>query len=360
MANTFAEGSSSYFDAAGKNCIIDNYNAEFSTSVTSIEEVDFTKVTTLNCSNRGIVYFRGITLFPNLEKFDVSYNPSLRIWDMDFSQNTKLKEINVKGISNTYYDFSNNPNLETIGTDHSLYLKTIAYAEKIDKELNGTNFQYGIDLSVLKFLDSSSTHEVWFPDKSSVDNTVSILSGGYTHQVDTRGGWVSYAIFLNGDTEVETHNPIYLNSNCDKNEYGYYSCNDSIYHGDIIDTDDIIANTLSKIFNLSKYELSKVEIVPPTANLELTTDTDTVKKGIALADANFTLEFNFELASDTDSSSSSSSSTASTPETGTFTADGKGLVAGVSAVSLAVIAMVAYALRYVSKRNKAKVSFGRK
>lgn len=338
IASTFAEGSTSFFDLNAKNCIIDSYNEENGTSIAAIEEVDFSSVTELKCANRNIVNFYGITLFPNLEKLDLSNNYNLQVYNMNFSQNTKLKEINVKGTNASFFDFRNNPDLESIESDSSLYLDTIAYVEKKDKKVDGTNYQYSMDLSVLKFLDSSQNQEVLFKDRDSIEGNILVTAGGHTHRIYTRGGWMNYAIYLNGDESVETHSPIYINNNCKEEvEYGGYSCNNSAYYGEAIDTNEFIANTLSKIFNLSNYRLSKVEIVPPTSNIELVNDTNTFKKGIILADANFTVKFYFDHSSEYDDSvpeadedTSSTASSVSTPETGTVTTK---MAQGVSAMA---------------------------
>lgn len=353
LANTFAEGASSFFDLNAQACIIENYNSETSSSVASIGDVNFSEITSLSCSNRNITNFRGITLFPNLENLDISYNSNLQVWNMDFSQNTKLKEINVKGVTTSYYDFSNNPDLETITTDRSLTLKTIAYVERTDDveyEFDTSReYPYLMDTSVLRFVELPGV--LHYSSIDDIPYTISETFGGYTHQIETRGGWMRYAVYLDGDEEIETHNPFYVNNNCEEVEDGYYSCNNSIYYGDTIDTDDIINNTLTKIFSLSEYTLSKVEVVPPTANLELTTDTDTVKRGIALADSNFTLEFYFDL---------QEAEEVKVPDTGAFTADNKGLIIGASVATITATGLiVAYLTRYATKRQKSKVRFSK-
>ena len=260
--SSYAEGSSSYFELNTQACIIENYNAERGTSVTAIEDVEFDKITTLNCSGRGMTNFHGLVLLTNLENLDISYNSNL--YSLDFSQNTKLKTINVRGMSTNWFNFEKNPDLETITSDRTLYLTTSAYAEKTDEYGDD---EYAIDLSRLKFLDSSSTHAVSFATRDDIPSNVAITSGGYTHQISTRGGWANYAIYLNVDAEAETHNPIYINNNCEETSDGYYSCNNAVYYGDVIDTDAIVNDTLDKIFKLDGYKLTKDEIVPPKANV---------------------------------------------------------------------------------------------
>ena len=334
---------SSYFDSNAQACIVENYNAENSTSITSIEDIDPTKITTLDCSGRDISNFKGVTILTNLKTLNVSNNPRLVTYGSNFLTPASLETINVSN-TNTFFDFSHSPSLETITTDRTLYLTTIAYAEKTE---DYGDDEYAIDLSELKFLDSSSAHAVSFRTKNDVPGSVSITSGGYTHQVSTRGGWASYAIYLNGNTEVETHNPIYINNNCEEDSEGYYNCNNAVYYGDIIDTDAITEDILSKVFNLSGYTLSKVEIIPPTANIKLTTNEDAVKKGMVLADANFTLKFYFDLGD------------LGTPDTGAFTTGSTTVVASTAAVAVVAISVVAYLSRHVTKRQKAKVHFGR-
>lgn len=360
MSNTFAEGASSFFDYNAQSCIIDSYNDENGTSVTKIEDVVFADVTILNCSNRNIVSFHGINLFPNLERLDISNNYNLQTYNMDFSQNTKLKEINIKGTQSSYFDFSANPELETIDTDRSLSLKTVAFVKRIDKTVGDTEYRYGINLADLKFVDPTSAQEILFQDVGDV-RTPMVTFGGYSHYVSPRGGWAEYEIYLNGDEEVETHNPIYVRNNC-KAEEDYYYCNDMVYYGDTFDTEGIVNNTLAKIFNLSEYQLTKVEIVPPTANVELTVNTDVIKKGMVLADSGFTLRFYFDLATDEispsnteavdadTSTSSEADASSSTPETGAYTAESRGASAAVIAISVVVGIVTALAAFPIIRR----------
>ena len=350
VGSSYAEGASSYFDLNTQACIIENYNAEQGTSVTDIKDVEFDKITTLNCSNRGMTNFHGLVLLRNLENLDISYNNSL--YGLDFSQNTKLKTINVKGMSTNWFDFEDNLDLETIISDRTLYLTTSAYAEKTDEYGDD---EYAIDLSDLKFLNPGTAQVVSFATKDDIPSNITVTFDGYAHQISTRGGWANYAVYLNGDTEVETHNPIYVNNNCEKTPDDYYQCNNAVYYGDVIDTDAIIDDTLSKIFKLDGYKLTKVGIVPPTANVELETDTDTSKKGIVLANSNFTLEFYFDIAS---GDNPETPTTPTTPDTGFFTGEDGGVSAANVLIVLAGISVVGFVGSYVyhriSRRRKVR------
>ncbi len=223
-------------------------------------------------------------------------------------------------------------------------------------------YAYGMDISVLKFInpiDITDTTDQDYPSiydstaktityEKAIPNYVYIATNSYTFYINSRGGYMKYAIYLNGDEEVETHNPLFVNNNCEKTSEDYYICDDAIYYGDTIDTEDIVENILAKIFNLADYTLTSVKIVPPTANLNLTTDTDTVKKGTALADAGFTLEFYFDLDEDV-----------KTPDTGFFTANNKGLIAGISTITLSMASIIVYLSHYLVNRQKAKVKFNK-
>ena len=68
---------------------------------------------------------------------------------------------------------------------------------------------------------------------------------------------------------------------------------------------------------------------------------------MVLADANFTLKFYFDLGD------------LGTPDTGAFTTGSTTVVASTAAVAVVAISVVAYLSRHVTKRQKAKVHFGR-
>ena len=324
-------------------------------------------IKTIECASQGVTSAVGLNKLPNLETLNLFGNTEL--WSIDVSGNTKLKEINISNNPTTYYDFSNNPELETISTDRSLYLKTIAYAKKITEEIPesaGGRIKYMIDMDDLKFLDQSSTHGVGFPDQNSVSETVSVIAGGYTHQVSTRPSWVNYAVYLNGDAGADSHNPISLNNNCTEATEGYYTCNNKVFAGDIVDTDEIINNTLSKIFNLSNYHLSKVEIKPSTAKVQLSVDTDLSKKGVILPDETFTLGFHFDYNAPaennetTNDSQTKSSGGIKTPDTGAFTGDRQAATAITTTMGAAIVSAIAYISGYIIKRQKSKVRFDKK
>ena len=327
--NTFAEGSSSFFDANAAQCVVDSYNATTGSSVTTIEQVDFDSVTALNCANRNITHFRGIVLFKNLERLDLTNNTSLATEFMDFSQNTKLKTLSVYNAGNYWeLDLSHNPDLEYLSVRPSNgTVPTIKFANGVE---NLGNDEHGIDLSNYKWWKNESGYNVSINNTDypytlnreanklifahNVPYSVEFTTPYGHFRVGMLYGWVDYRIFFEGDEDLATHNPVSVNNNCEPVESGdrtYYYCNSQIYYGDEIDTDKIQTEVLNKIFNVSDYELSKIEIVPPTANIELSTDTDLVKKGIALNEATFTIDFHYAL--------KSSSNAPKTPDTGFFT-----------------------------------------
>lgn len=355
--NSYAEGASSFFDWNAQQCIIDNYNSLPLTGVSRIEDVNFEKITTLNCNNRDITNIRGLTLMPNLEELYIHTNPELR--SLDLSNNKKLRVLDIEKTRIYDLDISNNPELETFYGSATYYgdkpVKTIAYVEKSDR----SGFKYKMDLSKLKFWDDDlyvtdddyeteydpETKTVYFKDEVPGYS----MKTSEEYRIRTRIGYMRYEIFLEGDEEVETHNPFYVNHDCEKrtNEYGsWYSCDNSVYAGEELDTDKIIDDTLKKIFNLDDYELSEVKIVPPTANIELTKDEDTLKQGKILPEADFVLEFHFELKKP------------KAPDTGFFTnRDGSVNVSNVL-LALAGLSISAFAIIFLahrlSKKAKAK------
>ncbi len=359
--NSYASGSSSFFDWKAEACVIENYNAENGTSVSSIEDVDFEKITTLDCADRGIKNIRGLVLMKNLENL-ILFKTDFYLDDAILSALPKLKTLDIHSNSQAYFDVSHNPDLETIITNRNLYLTTSAYVEKTDDG-------YGMDLSSLKFLSSSeldidqttypSTYDATNKFLSFEDKVPDYYEFGFkntnfddeevVYHINTRSGYMRYEIFLEGDEEVETHNPFYVNHDCEKrsDDYGsWYSCDNSVYAGEELDTDKIIDNTLKKIFNLDDYELSEVKIVPPTANIELTKDEDTLKQGTILPEASFTLEFHFELKKP------------KAPDTGFFTnRDGSVNVSNVL-LALAGLSISAFTIIFLahrlSKKAKAK------
>lgn len=374
--NTFAEGSSSFFDANAAQCVVDSYNATSGLSVTTIEEVDLNSVTALNCANRNITHFRGIVLFPNLTWIDLTNNTNLAVDYMDFSQNTKLKFVSLYNAGNYYsLDLSNSPDIE------SLYIRpingampTITLAKGVKKLDDGS---YGFDLNDYKWWSNIRSHEDYlykveidesaypytldwdtnklvFADKTKIPYSVATATPYGDYYIRTRTGYMNYRLFFEGDEEIETHNPITINNNCEARDgYGYnggiyYYCNNTVYEGDEIDTNAIRTNYLDKIFNLANYELSKVEIVPPTANVELSIDTDIQKKGIILGDANFTLDFHFAI------KSNDAPSTPSTPDTGLFTKDDGSANVENILLSLACLSVIAFLVLGISHRLSLK------
>ena len=353
ISSVFAEGASSMFDLNAQACIINNYNATNDKSVSTIEEVNFDDVTALNCPNYYISNIRGIVLFKNLKELNLSGNGTLDVYSLDFSQNTKLESLNLSGTNAWNLDLSHNPDLTQITVGPNTVGVTLAQGvERLDDGKYGIkldNYRWyssdttdpytiTIDESLTPYTLDEETNRIIFNDKTKIPYAILFSNSRGNLRVNTRSGWMRYAIFLNGDEAVEPHNPFYVNNNC-KEEDGYYYCDNSIYSGDTFDTEDIVENTLAKIFNLSAYKLSEVKIVPPKANIELTTDTDTVKKGVALADADFTFEFHFDL-------------DVKTPETGSSTSEGNGNIATISTSIIVGIVVSLYTFFFLFKRQK--------
>lgn len=343
---------SSYFDMNAQQCVVDGYNAENGTSITSIEQIDPAKITTLDCSNRNISNFRGVTILTNLKTLNLAGNTSLALGE-NFLVPDSLKTLNISGVNNSdYLDISNNTNLETLIAGQYLTLKTSTYVEKLSDE---DEYAYGMKLGGLKFLGSntpiidetnypakydSNTKTITYKDKVPLDG-VSIKVGNSTYIIQSRGGTMESFLYF------EDSEPLEIRNKCEEyksyDETTYLWCSDAVYYGDTIDTEAFI-----KKFNLSDYAVSKIEIVPPKANITLTVNEDTVKKGVVGTDANFTLKYYFDL------------SDLNVPDTGAFTGTGATVVATTAAAVIVLTGVAMYISRHATKRQKAKVHFGKK
>ena len=356
MSGVYAEGTSSFFDLNAEACIIENYNLENSTSITSLEDEEFdrTKLTILNCPDMELTNLSGITQFPNLVELNVSGNSKLNLAEMDFSQNEKLEAINVAGVNSDFIDLSANPEVRDITVDHDMTVKTITYVERMGKE---KEYTYGMDLSGLKFLDEIKfdLEEKEYPYeydeenkvitfKTNIPYSVPVMVGEYALDIEARSGIMLYSLELKGGEEVEVLDSELVDSSCKEVEEAYY-CSSVVYYGDTFDSSVIAKNFIEKAFDLSGYILNEVNIVPPSANVKLSTDEKTVKKGEVLADAVFDIVFVYD------------KKTIDPPDTGAFTDDGQTVVAVTAAAGVVVLLIACYISSEVIKRAKAKVNF---
>lgn len=342
---------SSYFDINAQQCVVDGYNTENGTSITSIEQIDPAKITTLDCSNRNISNFRGVTILTNLKTLNLAGNTSLALGE-NFLVPDSLKTLNISGVNNSdYLDISNNTNLETLIAGQYLTLKTSTYVEKLSDE---SEYAYGMKLEGLKFLGSNTPiiDETNYPAKydsntktitykNKIPYAVSVKVGNSTYSIQSRGGTMDSFLYF------EDNEPLEIRNKCEEAEgydgETYIWCSNAVYYGDTIDTEAFI-----KKFNLSDYAVSKIEIVPPKANIKLDTDEETVKKGIALADANFTVKYYLD------------PSDLATPNTGVFTTEGATIVATTATLGIILTSLGLYVSQYVSRRQKSKIRFEKK
>ena len=217
------------------------------------------------------------------------------------------------------------------------------------------NGSFSIDQEAYPYTYDEANGYIYFKDRTKIPYYIYFTTNYGNYYVDTRSGNVGYRVFLNGDEDVETHNPISVNNNCEKVTYDYYdeervyyNCHYEVYENEVIDTNEYLETVLKKIFNLEKYNLSSVEIVPPSASVELLKDTETYKKIKILPSASFNLDFHFDLKTES----------AKTPNTGFFTnEDGSANVSNIL-LSLAGISVSAFVLLYLGnrfvKKSKAK------
>lgn len=357
-AVTHAEGPSSYFDWAAQECIIENYNSEFSKSVTEIDKVELNKIKTLNCADRDIANFRGVTLLTSLESLDISGNTKLNLEGLDFSQNTKLKSINVSGMpKQNYINLVNNDALETIITDRNLIIASPAYLAKLS---DAKEYAYGMDLSKLKLFTSSTdaepvTDDAKYPAKfdektkiisykGEIPSAVGLDFGDYTIGLDTRPNILSKVTLKMMDKD---NTDKYKEIDLDQNFVG------NLYYGDAIDTDQIFAKIkelYKEKYDFSKYTLAKVDINMPNKDkvLKFSANKDESKKAIInAAGEQISLVYQLDLPS------------TKTPDTGVFTSENGTLVATASLATIATIGILAFVGNYVAKRSKAQVKFNK-
>ncbi|MBR2998616.1 hypothetical protein IKF34_02505 [Candidatus Saccharibacteria bacterium] len=356
-AITYAEGASSYFDWAAQECIIENYNSEFNKTATEMEKVELAKITTLNCANKGISNFRGVTLLTALESLDISGNTKLNLEGLDFSQNTKLKSINVSGMPNQrYLNLVSNSALETIITDRNLTIASPAYLAKLS---DAKEYAYGMDLSKLKLFTSSTakpvTDDAKYPAKfdekaksisykSEIPPAAVLDFGDYTIGLETRPNTI-FKITLKLMDKDDTDK--YKEIDLDQNFVG------NLYYGDTIDTDQIFAKIkelYKEKYDFSKYTLAKVDINMPNKDKALKFSTDKAESKKAIINAageRISLVYQLDLPS------------VKTPDTGAFTSDSKTLIAAASFTAITTISILAFVGSYAAKRSKAKVKFNK-
>lgn len=350
--NNSADGSS-YFDINAQQCIVEQYNtANPGANITSIEQIDTSKVTTLDCHNRNISNFRGVVMLTKLKDLNLSGNANLALGD-SFLVPDSLETLNISGVKSNGLNISQNTNLKTLVANQDLYLTTSTYIEKLSDK---SEYSYGMNLSGLKFLNSAApvSNQTDYPAKydsstkiitykDAIPNYVPVKIGSYTYYISSRGGSMQSIIYFNNGDDAASQGPIGVQDDCEENKDGSVVCNNAVYYGDTIDTE-----AFAKAFDLSGYTLSKVEIIPPKKFVDLTVNEDTVKKGIVLADANITIKYYFDL------------SDLNVPDTGAFTGTGTTVVATTAAAAIVLAGAAMYISRHATKRQKAKVHFGKK
>ncbi len=356
--NTFAEGSSSYFDANAAQCVVDSYNTEHSTSITTIEQVDFSAVTMLTCRNRSITNIRGLVLMPNLIGLDLSGNNNLST--IDLSQNTELLYLYLSDTNIKRLDISNNPDIISFNPPSLMAsggLVTSAYIEKNDDEVYG----YKMDLSGLKFWRDENYTETERSDYQYYDSMAKTVYGKeetiYSHSpvvsykgadINPRGGQQRDYIMIQDAEE--------------SNSYSYFSDYFGpftyVYKGDELDTNDEIEKFMdfqNKDYTLrfsdvyENYKLSKIVLNDVAGDFTLLTDEETHKTGIHGTEASVNVYYYFDLKTDED--------TPTAPNTGFFTNEDGGVnLANIAALfaGISVIAFLSLGITFrIRKHHKA-------
>lgn len=289
----FAEGYSSYFDDAAAACIVENYNSETSSSVTSIEDVDFSKITTLNCSNKGIGRIRSLALMPNLVSVDISGNTEM-MSAIDISENSSLESFDASGIKNLSVYGGSNEKLETLKVNDAILIG-FAFGKKNPESDDTDQKKNIVDVTALKFLSTQ-------PWKLTEDKNYSWLTNTSEEKViefdlsdesteDIVGKNLMPVFNLYGSEDETT--PLYsfklytdmkiVSATAVDEDTGDFLGKASVvkFYGDSFSTDELIDLMRKKDEKISLYSVTDVKnVFESNKPLEYTVDEKTLKEGI--------------------------------------------------------------------------------
>lgn len=376
-------------------CILQEYktanNIEELTEVLgpddALSEEGLAAITSLACDSQTIVSAMGINKLPNLQTLSLAGNG---LSSIDLSQNKKLVSVRLDNNSLTSLDVSNNANLETLLVANNpiqnldisrntalsrFYVSDAHVTTSARAKKTGTGYVFNMS-SLAWFSDDASNWNVAPNEEysyNSATKTILIserksLADGFQATYREAGGYPNSTITISANpAELNVH--AYLNANTSTESEGAMAIDGYVdkYIGERWDSDDYLDALIEEWGErgATNPRLVKVEAFnygPSYYNDEPNVDVgildgsaDTHIFGVIPDNAshpNVSMVYYFEEPGE--------SSDVKAPDTGLFTSADKGTIVGVSATSVASMAILVYISRHIASRQKAKVHFGNK
>jgi len=343
-----------------------------------LSEEGLAAITSLTCDSQSITSAKGVNKLPNLQVLSLAGNS---LSSIDLSQNKKLTSLRLDNNSLTSLDVSKNVNLESLllanNSIDSIDLTnnrvlnqfyasdaTVITGDRAKKTNTGYTFNL---LGLNCFGGSLSNWHVVPSDKYTYDAETKLitipkredLADGFQLTYIEDGGYPDSTITISA-------NPANINVKTNIGNVHIRSIAEK-YPNEIWDSDDYmdVVSTELAAQGIEGAKLNKVEAFNyssfyyderPNVNVGISDDsTDTHVYGTilaSLAHPNVEIVYYFEEPEE--------SSDMNAPDTGLFTSTDKGVIAGISAASIALLAVVVYISRFVVNRQKAKVHFNKK
>lgn len=362
----------------------------------ALSEEGLAAITSLSCNSQSITSATGVNKLPNLQTLNLADNS---LTSIDLSQNKKLINLRLDNNSLTLLDVSSNANLEELFVANNpiqnidissnvalnrfyisdAHVTTSARAKK-------TSTGYAFNMSSLAWFSDDASNWNVVPNEeysyNSATKTILIserksLADGFQATYREAGGYPNSTITISANpAKLNVH--AYLNINANTDSEGVLAIDEYVdkYIGERWDSDEYLDALVKEWKERGAVDpkLVKVEAFnfgPSYYNENPNVDVgildgsvDTHIFGIMPDNGlhpNVAMVYYFE---DTFEESSEEPiavpDTAKTPDTGSFTADGKGLAIGISVAAITAIASVVYLLRYAINRQKTKVRFSKK
>lgn len=273
-------------------------------------------ITSLTCINKGVSSATGLYNLPNLEWLDLSDNEGLQ--EIDLSSNTALKWLDLSGDSiATTLDLSHNQNLE----------------------------QLNVQGTPLSFLDLSNNHQLAYIDIEDT-NINSLDISAFSWKLRTLYANNNLTVFTEGARSnlCEGENPIV----CDYGALMLVSRAVGVPQYTIDDTDNYTFDNETGYLTVTNPEGTGGYVVARNTHAS---GGEQIRFHLFDVDS--------DEPADSDSSQSTTDSNPAAPNTGSFTSDNKGLIIGISAVSISTLSIIGYLFRYVINRHRSKVHLGK-
>ena len=114
-------------------CVLSNYNTQNKTSLTDLNDSQLLRITTLDCTGKGITNVKGIEKLTNLKHLTMPNN-TIYTSSLDLSKNTKLTNINLAHNNISKVTLKNNVSLNTLNLSFNPITKI-----DVSKNVNLTN-----------------------------------------------------------------------------------------------------------------------------------------------------------------------------------------------------------------------------